>query len=334
MRRSCQSGGLTRRRDGLRVSAFASGGRPIARAAWLGLILICIGCSGQAAAPQIPASDAGVDATRVLSDLRFLSSPELGGRATGSPGNTTARNYIEREFERAGLRMFGSSFRQPFTAEGREAANVVGYLPGSRSPGRFIVVTAHFDHLGTRDGVVFPGADDNASGTAGLLEIARQVALSPTPPDYSIVFAALDAEEIGLRGARAFVANPPVPRDSIILNVNLDMVSRNDTDEMYIAGTYHYPSLVPLVESVAARSELRVLRGHDRPGVAGEDDWTELSDHAAFHETGIPFLYFGVEDHADYHRPTDTFERIDPAFFVSAVETVLDLVRSADRLNW
>jgi Zn-dependent M28 family amino/carboxypeptidase len=205
---------------------------------------------------------------------------------------------------------------------------VLCFVPGSERPERFIVVTAHFDHLGTRNGQVYPGADDNASGTAGLIEIARQIAASP--PRNSILFAALDAEEIGLRGARALVADPPVPLTAISLNVNLDMIGRSDVDELYAAGTHHYPSLTDLVERVAGRADIRLLRGHDRPDLGPRNDWTMLSDHAAFHEVGIPFIYFGVEDHDDYHSPTDTFENIQLGFFVQAVRTVLDFVREAD----
>src|SRR5690606_11353073 len=138
-----------------------------------------------------------------------------------------------------------------------------------------------------------------------------------------------DAEEGGLRGARAFVAAPPVPLDSIRLNVNLDMVGRNARGELYVAGLHHYPFLTPIVSAVQAEAEIRVLPGHDDPSL-GADDWTSQSDHGAFHEKGIPFLYFGVEDHPDYHRPTDTFDHIMPGFFVDAVEAVLTAVLVAD----
>src|SRR5690606_17653456 len=158
-------------------------------------------------------------------------------------------------------------------------------------------------------GEIYHGADDNASGSAALLELARHFAASP--PRNSVVVAALDAEEMGLRGARAFVANPPIPLDSILLNVNMDMVGRNAAGELYVAGTYHCPFLGGLVDAVAGRSGVTLLRGHDEPTLPAGDDWTLASDHGAFHAEDIPFLYFGVEDHPDYHRPTDTFENID-----------------------
>jgi Zn-dependent M28 family amino/carboxypeptidase len=222
----------------------------------------------------------------------------------------------------------GSYVQEFDLGAGRRGANVVGFVRGTATPERYIVVTAHFDHLGVQGGELYPGADDNASGAAGLLEIARFFARSPAR--HSLIFAGFDAEEIGLQGARAFVARPPVPLDRIALNVNLDMIGRNEADELYAAGTHHYPFLADPIRAVAARSDLTILIGHDRPNVPGEDDWTGLSDHAAFHRAGIPFIYFGEEDHPDYHRPTDTFERIDPGFLVAAVKTVIDLLLEVD----
>jgi Zn-dependent M28 family amino/carboxypeptidase len=298
------------------------------------LLSASMGCAEPATLPPIAeVRRADVDSARVLADLRHLSSPELEGRATGTPGSRAAREYIRDRMVEAGVMPAGDDWYHRFpvrTARGEvEGVNVLGLVRGTEHPDRYVVVTAHYDHLGVRSGAAYLGADDNASGTAAVLEIARYLAANP--PSNSVILAALDAEELGLQGARAFVASPPVPRESVALNVNLDMVSRSEAGELYAAGTYHYPFLLPLVERVAARSEIAVLPGHDRPDLPPRDDWTMQSDHGAFHEVGIPFVYFGVEDHDDYHRPTDTFENIDPAFFVRAVATILDFVTEADR---
>jgi Zn-dependent M28 family amino/carboxypeptidase len=295
-----------------------------------------LACAAPASGPQVDrAATTAVDSGRVLADLQFLASPELAGRATGTEGSRQAREYIRAHFIEAGLEPTGDDWYQRFTitpaagATPLEGVNVIGMVRGTERPDQFIVLTAHYDHLGVRNGQIFHGADDNASGTAALLEMARHFAAHP--PEGSILFVATDAEEIGLRGARAFVADPPVPLASILLNVNMDMISRSEAGELYAAGTYHSPDLIPLVEATARRADITLLRGYDRPDRGPRGDWTMLSDHGAFHEVGIPFIYFGVEDHADYHRPTDTFERIDPAFFVRAVQSVLDFVEEADR---
>jgi Zn-dependent M28 family amino/carboxypeptidase len=145
-----------------------------------------------------------------------------------------------------------------------------------------------------------------------------------------MVFVAFDAEEGGLRGARHFVEDPPVAREAIVLNVNLDMVSRSES-ELYVSGTYQYPQLLPFIENAAPAEPVVLRTGHDTPADTGSDNWVGASDHGAFHQAGIPFLYFGVEDHPDYHRPTDDPEKVDPAFFEAAVETIRRVIVELDR---
>lgn len=316
----------------VRQSGSPGGGRISALICWV-VVLAIAGCSASgraASSDDFSGTVVEVDSARVVADISYLSSPELQGRAAGTEGSEAARAYIQAELERAGIRPLSTGWFQSFIVPttGVEGRNVIGVVQGMESPDRYIVVTAHFDHLGVRDGEIYHGADDNASGSAALLEIARYFA--GNPPRNSVVFAALDAEEMGLRGARAFVADPPIPLESILLNINMDMVSRSVADELYVAGTHHYPFLNELIDVVADRSNVTLLRGHDDPSLPAGDDWTMASDHGAFHAEGIPFLYFGVEDHPDYHQPTDTFENIDQSFFVRAVRTVLDAVAEAD----
>lgn len=281
-----------------------------------------------------------VDAERLMADLRYLASDELAGRGVGTPGNAAAREYIVSAFEWIGLAPVAGSYTHAFRFTGRrdgverEGVNVLGVVEGTTHPDRWIVVTAHYDHVGIgrpdeSGDSIYNGADDNASGTAALLALAAY--FKEHRPAHTILFAALDAEEMGLQGARALVAQPPVPLEQIVANVNMDMVSRGDKGELYAVGTYHYPQLLPLVERIAARSKITLLTGHDRPDLPPGDDWTMASDHGPFHRAGIPFLYFGVEDHPDYHRPSDEADKVDPAFYAAAVETVIDAVREIDR---
>ncbi len=254
------------------------------------------------------------------------------GRKFGTPGGAKARAYVIRRFAEAGLKpFFGDSFEQPAThKEGDKTtngANVVGVVRGKSNPERFIVVTAHYDHLGVKDGKIYNGADDNASGVATLLQMAAH--FSRQPPENSIVFAALDAEEGPGAGARTLVKSLLEGKRNVLLNVNLDMVSHSERGELYAVGTHHYPFLKPLVERVAARAPVKLLMGHDRPE-QGQGDWTKQSDHYAFHREKIPFLYFGVEDHKNYHQPSDEFETITQEFFIHAAETILDVVNALD----
>jgi hypothetical protein len=286
---------------------------------------------GKAARPS-PSSTA-VNADQLLEDVRILSSDAMEGRGAGTAGGAEARAYIVRRFSDAGLKPLWPSYEQPFdlpSGEGgvaRKGANVVGYVRGRNHPERLVVVTAHYDHLGIRGGQIYNGADDNASGVAALLQLAAH--FSRERPDNSMVFAALDAEEIGLVGAYAFVKQLRDDKRDAALNVNLDMVSHSERGELYAAGAYRTPALRPLLEQVAARATVKLILGHDRPE-EGHGDWTNQSDQYAFHKAGVPWVYFGVEDHKDYHRPTDKFDTITPAFFVHAAETILDALKSFD----
>ena len=276
-----------------------------------------------------------IDAAALLEGIRTLAHDSLEGRETGTPGNERARRILVERFDALGvgspegLRTRSFTFTPRGGTEPLEGVNILALVPGTVHPERYIVITAHYDHLGIRDEEIFNGADDNASGTSGLLALGRW--LQSNRPRHSVVLAALDAEEKGLQGARAFIADPPVPLDRVLMNVNLDMVSRSDADELYAAGTYHYPFFTPMVEEAAARSRISLLMGHDRPDLPPGDDWTLASDHGPFHQAGIPFLYFGVEDHAGYHNASDTFEGITPAFYVEAMETILDVILLLDR---
>jgi Zn-dependent M28 family amino/carboxypeptidase len=292
-------------------------------------------CAALVVAYVAPAAlqTATIDGTQLLRDLETLSADDMEGRLPGTPGGARARAYILRRFKEARIQPLGGSHERPFTFRGRgdsadrSGVNIVGVVRGRRAPARFIVITAHYDHLGVRNGEIFNGADDNASGVAALLAVAAR--LSASRPAHSVVFAALDAEETGLNGARAFLADPPIPRDAIVMNVNLDMVARDAKNVLFASGTFHYPFLKAYLKDVA-RPPVVLRLGHDAPNVKGEDDWTRDSDHYPFHEAGIPFIYFGVEDEAEHHKATDDAATVTKEFFIGAANTILAAVRAFD----
>jgi Zn-dependent M28 family amino/carboxypeptidase len=286
---------------------------------------------------QVAASaDVPVDVEALMETVRTLSSPAFEGRRTGTPGNAKARALVTDRFRSSGLTPLGRDFELPFkftrNADAQEGVNIAAICPGRGAPDKgAFVISAHYDHVGVRDGSTYPGADDNASGVAVLLELAQHCRRSPWAHD--VIFVAFDAEELGLQGAKAFVSSPPVPRERLALNVNLDMVSRSAARELYVAGTYHRPSLKTVLDPIAAKAPIKLLFGHDqpKPQAGGQDDWTMQSDHGAFHAAGIPFVYFGVEDHPDYHKPTDTAEKIDKVFFGQVAETIRAAITALDR---
>lgn len=273
-----------------------------------------------------------IDPQKLLKDIETLSSKEMEGRRTLEPGGLKARKYIQDRFRELGLATQYRDYLQFFDFTDRRsgkkyerAANVIGFVAGEETD-KIIVVTAHYDHIGKTGDQIFYGADDNASGVAALLAFAEY--FSKNRPKHSMLFAALDAEELGIQGARAFVEDFPFPLPQIVLNVNMDMISRNKDGELYAVGTHHYPSLKPILEEVAKGREPKLRFGHDVPGERG--DWTYSSDHAPFHRNKIPFIYFGVEDHEDYHKTTDTFDRIQPEFFVNAANLILGALLAMD----
>ena len=278
-------------------------------------------------------------AEQLMANVTTLAAPSMEGRRTGTPGNAKAREWIVAQFKSAGLQPLGSDYQLPFTFQRRQQGstestatpgiNLAGVCRGTGAKDNgVIVISAHYDHLGVRDGATYHGADDNASGVAVLVELAKQCA--KTPWMHDVLFASFDAEEVGLQGARAFVAQPPIPKDRLAIDVNLDMVARGDRGELFVAGTSHTPRLRAVLQPAAERAKIKVLFGHDSGG--GQDDWTTQSDHGAFHSAGIPFLYFGVEDHPDYHKPTDTADKINPAFFFQSALAVLNAVSAIDRV--
>nr|WP_316626991.1 M28 family peptidase [uncultured Brevundimonas sp.] len=274
----------------------------------------------------------------LLDDVRILSGDDMQGRDTGSAGGERARAYIVSRLEAMGVQPASFGRLQPFAAPGRtregvkrfNGVNIVGLIPGTRVADRYIVVTAHYDHVGMNDGQIYHGADDNASGVATMLELARR--LKAQAPEHSVLIVALDGEERGLLGAREFVKAPPVPLSSVSLNLNFDMTARAETDgHLWVAGGYQHPDLRGLLEPVAAQGPVSFAFGKDTPQDTGANNWVESSDHAAFHAVGVPFLYMGVDYHPDYHRPSDTFERITPAVFASATELAIAGFHALDK---
>ncbi|KSB87974.1 peptidase M20 [Caulobacter vibrioides] len=268
-----------------------------------------------------------------LEDVKVLSADAMQGRAPGTPGSQLARTYILERFKLIGVAPIGEGFERPFRFTRKDGATVTGVnlvarIKGTAPDGKALVVTAHYDHVGVRNGEIYNGADDNASGVAGLLAVAE--AFKEKPPRHDVLIVALDAEEGGLRGAKAFVAQPPIPLSAIGLNVNFDMLSKNAKGELYAAGAAPQPALKPILDEVAKAAPVKLKLGHDTDADGKDNNWTTQSDHGAFAEKGVPWVYFGVEDHPEYHQPTDDFETIPQAFFKGSVATVVLATRAFD----
>ncbi len=276
-----------------------------------------------AARPQRPALadlPAVFDPAALRAHVEWLAAPEREGRGIGTAGLAAAADYIAQRFAQAGLQPGGNGgWFQEFSVDlgnrrrSHVARNVIGILPGTDPDfvGESVIVAAHYDHLG-RDGrgvrvaelgQVHPGADDNASGVAVLLELARAMAAERRPP-RTVVFAAFAGEEEGLQGSRHFVANPPagLPLAGMRAVLNLDTVGRLGTNELTVLATGTATEWVHVFRGVAFTTGVPIR------SIAGA---AESSDQLSFIERGIPGVQLFTQAHLDYHRPSDTPDKID-----------------------
>lgn len=270
-----------------------------------------------------------IEKKSLLGHLAYLSSDEMEGRKTGEPGNLKARKYIIEEFLSQGLEVTLQPFQFERRGDTYEAVNIIATIEGTENPDNYIAITAHYDHVGVGKAIendsIYNGADDNASGVAALLVMTNY--FKENPPKNTLLFIALDAEELGLQGAKHFVEKNAIK--NIKLNINMDMISRNENNEIYICGTRFTPSLKNYFSNIPQNTfPIKFTLGHD--GLDGKDDWTTQSDHFHFYKNNIPFLYFGVEDHTGYHKPSDEFQYINPDFYNQVVKFIANTIADLD----
>jgi hypothetical protein len=244
----------------------------------------------------IAARQRGAAALLLVADT--LPSLEATGARVGLPSATLTREAARAL--RPGDRV---SLRVDLTSGERRAVNVVGVLPGDDPAlaGEAIVIGAHYDHLGYEDGVVHPGADDNASGTAMVVGLARAFAAAGGA-GRTLVVALFGGEELGLLGSRHYVTQPALPLARTVAMLNFDMVGRMRERRLVVFGTDSAGGLAGVVSASAPAG-----------GVALEQrgsPWAP-SDHSRFYDAGVPVLFFTTGVHADYHKPTDTADKID-----------------------
>jgi hypothetical protein len=290
----------------------------------LALAAVATSVAGCRTAEPLRAAALAPDSAAVLRDIAYLASDRLEGRGTGTPGNDSAAAYLARRYAALGLAPAAAgSFVQPFTAhsmamahagrsEGLGAQNVVALLRGTDPALRaqYIVIGAHFDHLGrasesaqdpeARD-AIRNGADDNASGTAAVLELARL--LQHHRVKRSVLFVNFGAEELGLLGSQHFVEHLPVPLDSVQAMLNFDMVGRLANDKLLVYGVATSPELPGVVR--------RANEAGPKLAVTAIGDGFGPSDHSSFYAKNVPVLHFFTDLHEDYHRATDDVDRIN-----------------------
>src|SRR5690349_11662933 len=310
---------------------------------------------------------------RIRRDVKYLASDKLEGRLTGSKGATEAARYIANEFKKAGLKPLagaagnGSESRhaverylQTFTyvarmnphnspsPEGNVSAatdimrnqtpayNVAGMLEGSDPllKNEVIIIGAHYDHLGRggegsgslapHSGDIHYGADDNASGTAGVLELARLFSTQKPRPKRTIVFIAFSGEEEGLLGSSYYVNHPLLPLANTVAMINMDMIGRMKDNRLIVGGVGTAKEWRDVMSAEADKSFQLTLN----------EDGFGPSDQSSFYAKQIPVLFFWTGTHDDYHKPSDTSEKInydDEARILQMVARVVNQLDAADK---
>lgn len=267
----------------------------------------------------------------LLTDFKVLSSEVMKGRATGSTGSVQAQQYIINTLKRSDIKAYGDSYLQPFfvKGKGRYGHNIVAKVEGKNPLLAPIVISAHYDHLGAKGpSTVYYGADDNASGVSVAMYLAKR--LSESPITHPVIFLFSDGEELNLLGAKAFLKDNPELIDKIKLNINLDMLAGSKSLRYLYYVDKNINELLSPEELVAFKAlqqsdEAKTLYGFTRPGgYYGNKrvNWHQASDHAAFARHNIPYIYYGVGTHENYHTVKDTYSMANLSLLVSNAKRI------------
>ncbi|MDT3282397.1 M28 family peptidase [Shewanella scandinavica] len=273
--------------------------------------------------------------------VTILSSDEFEGRKTQTQGAAKSRDYIKQQFQGLGLQPWGADFIVPFEYQTfftqENGANVVATAMATEPTNRWRIIVAHYDHLGMSGSKIYHGADDNASGVAAMLAIAKHwqqqfAQQSNTLPKVNLMFVATDAEEPGLYGSIALVEQlkTRLPEATFELMLNLDMVSHPGRPYgIYLEGSRNFTQFNQFKPLLNQQNRLCIKLSHPKPVGRSiqSTDWLRASDHYPFHKANIPWLYFGVPTHPQYHTPEDTVETIDITFLAAVTESAFELLQ-------
>ena len=287
--------------------------------------------SSYSQAIQIGALNYVINKDPLLEHLSYLSSNDLGGRKIASEGNIKAQEYIIDQLKHFSISPLNKEYQHKFIIKkflnNIMGSNVIAMIPGTIHEQSYILLSAHLDHIGVKRNKIYNGADDNASGTSALLSIAQQLIKSPLK--HSVIFLFTDGEEVNLTGAKAFVKDHPKFVSDIKLNINLDMLAGSDktTKLRYIwrgINGLMNESDVKRLQILQNSLGISLKKGFKARTFGGNRNrkWIMSSDHGVFHRAGIPFIYFGVGTHINYHQDTDTFDNANHDFFHLATNSI------------
>lgn len=272
-----------------------------------------------------------ITASDLKTYLRVVASDEMQGRETGSAGQKKAGNYLISHYQKNNITFpeGANSYYQPIPASFLNARrnenlpdseNIWAFIKGSEKPEEIVVVSAHYDHVGVKNGEVYNGADDDGSGTVALLEIAQAFQLAKAAghgPKRSILFLHVTGEEHGLHGSRYYSENPLFPLANTVADVNIDMIGRRDekhansNDYIYLIGSDYLSSDLYSICEKANKEFVHTTIDYTFNDKNDPNRFYYRSDHYNFAKNNIPsvFLFNGV--HADYHQASDEVDKIE-----------------------
>lgn len=273
----------------------------------------------------------------LLKYLETLSSDEFSGRKFSSQASIQSQSYLISTLKTLAVPPFKNQYQHPFTQSSffqtKQGTNIIAHIPGTHYSDQFIILSAHYDHLGIKGNRIYNGADDNASGVAALLHYAKLIKQKPLKHSVIVLFS--DGEEVNLLGAKAFVTQQKSLLNKIRLNINLDMIagSKKTKKLRFISKELNKILSIESLEGLNEQqiyfknnSFAKLTSGFRNTRSSGSSlkrtNWLMASDHGIFSQAGIPFIYYGVGPHKNYHTENDNFEHINSRFFLAATDVI------------
>ncbi|MCX7551866.1 M28 family metallopeptidase [Xanthomarina sp. F2636L] len=259
--------------------------------------------------------------------LYSYASKEFEGRGTGEKGQKKAANYLKEYYQSQDITspINDSVYYQYipesyFPGNTKATENVLAYIKGSEKPEEVLVISAHYDHIGTKDNIIYYGADDDASGTVALMEMAQAFKMAAKDgfgPKRSILFLHLTAEEIGLEGSKFYTENPVFPLSETIANLNIDMIGRVDYSHhendkyLYLIGADRLSKELHILSEKINETFFNLTLDYTYNDENDKNRYYFRSDHYNFAQHNIPVIFYFNGEHEDYHKPTDTPDKIN-----------------------
>jgi len=263
--------------------------------------------------------------------LYIVASDEMEGRNTGEPGQKKAGKYLISQYEANGIsfpkaaadwyqKVPSAFMARSFSPKLNDSENIWAFIEGTEKPEEILVISAHYDHVGMKNGEVYNGADDDGSGTVALLEIAQafmQAKKDGFGPKRSILFLHVTGEEHGLHGSRYYSENPLFPIANTIADLNIDMIGRRDDahkdngNYVYVIGSDRLSTDLHNINEAANKKYTNLTLDYTFNERSDPNQFYFRSDHYNFAKKGIPIIFYFNGVHADYHKATDTPDKIE-----------------------